>query len=60
MRGKSNKIKEAPSDPNPDSNSSESPMDAESKGEPDKNVVKFTGSKLTQSLRLMDLILLKK
>ena len=55
MRGKSNETKEAPSDPNPDSNSSESPMDAESQGEPDKELVKFTGSKLSEYVPDSDL-----
>ena len=55
FRGKSYKSKEAPSDPNPDSNSSESPMDAESQGEPDKDLVKFTGSKLSEYVPDSDL-----
>ena len=41
FRGKSYKSKEALSDPNPDSKSSESPMDVESQGEPDRDLVKY-------------------
>ena len=55
MKGKPNETKEAPSDPNPDSNSSEVPMDAESQGEPDKELVKFTGSKLSEYVPDSDL-----
>ena len=48
MKGKHAETTEAPSDPNPDSNSSEVPMESESQGEPAKELVKFTGSKLSE------------
>ena len=54
MEGKPAETTEAPSDPNPDSNSSEVPMENESQGEPAKEVVKFTGSKLDEYVPDLD------